>query len=279
VYLHRAKVGFFANPLKTRVSNSREFHFLTMPRWALVNLTADEILADKNGMLTPPMGGISFPRFENESQRSRTVRRDWFEQLPWEMHEVFSTTRTELENCDVILSVALDEALGLCAQSEFDKAKELAELIKGLFDQLARHLLLVIGAIEEHIQHSSIAPNVISVDPASFRSSMAQRLALINSLLVRLVFRARPRLTHKLHVLRDIIEELQLQTRERTIRIRSGVTDSPAKRWHEIEALAYDLSTCLGETTIIFFSYDSAPTESEFETLRLRLTTQTRVTR
>jgi hypothetical protein len=230
-------------------------------------------------MLTPTMGGISFPRFENESQRSRTVRRDWFAQLPSEMHEVFSSTRTELETSDAILSVALNEALGQCAQSEFDKAKELAELIKGLFDLLARRLLLVIDAIEGHIQHSSIAPNVISVDPASFRSSMAQRLALINSLLVRLVFRARPRLTHKLHVLRDIIEELQLQTRERTIHIQSGVTDSPAKQWHELEVLAYDLSTCLGETTIVLKSCFCALTESEFEAFRLRLMAQSCVTR
>jgi hypothetical protein len=279
VYFQYAQVGLFANTRKTRFRTSCEIRFLTIPRGVLVNLPADEILANENGILTPTMGVISFSRFQNASQRSRTVREDWFAQLPEEMHELFNATRSELESCDVILSVALDEALGLCAQSEFDKAKEHAELFAGLFDLLARRLLFVIDAIEEHIQHSGIAPNVTSVDPANFRSSMAQRLALINSLLVRLVFRARPRFTHKLHVLRDIIEELQLETRERTVNIRSGATDSPVKRWYELEVLAYDLSTCLGETTIVLKSCFCALTESEFETFRLRLMAQACVTR
>ena len=244
-----------------------------------MNLPADGILTSENGILTPTMGVISFSRFQNASQRSRTVRKDWFAQLPEEMQELFNATRSELERCDVMLSVMLDEALALCAQSAFDKAEEHAELFAGLFDLLVRRLLFVIDALEEHIQHSNIAPNVISVDPASFRSSIAQRLALINSLLVRVVFRARPRFTHKLNVLRDIIEELQLETRERTVNIGSGATDSSVKRWHQLEVLAYDLSICLGETTIVLKSCFCALPESEFETFRLRLTAQTCVTR
>jgi hypothetical protein len=279
MYLQCAQVGFFANIRKTRFRTSCEIRFLTITRCVLVNLATEGILVKENAIMTLLMGAIHSSQFQNASQRSRTVREDWLAQLPEEMHELFNSTRNELENCDVILSVALDEALALCARSEFDKAEDHAELFAGLFDLLARRLLFVIGAIEKHIQHSGIAPNVTSVDPASFRSSMAQRLTLINSLLVRLVFRARPRFTHKLHLLHDIIEELQLETRERTVNIRSGAADSPVKRWHELEILAYDLSTCLGETTIVLKSCFCALPESEFETFRLRLTAQACVTR
>jgi hypothetical protein len=237
------------------------------------------ILASNNGIMPRNMGAISTPRFEDSRQRSQTVRKDWFAQLPEEMYDLFCATRNELERCDVILSVALDEALALCAQSDFDKAQEHSELFAGLFDLLARRLLFVIDAIEEHVRHSGIAPNVISIDSGSFRSSMAQRVATINSLLFRFVFRARPRCAHKLHVLRDIIEGLQLETRNRTVNIRSGATASLAERWNELEVLAYDLSTCLGETTIVLKSCFCALPENEFETFRLRLAAQACVTR
>ena len=82
-------------------------------------------------------------------QRSKTVREDWSAWLPAEMDQLFGATRTELEYSNVILSVALDEAIALCEQEQFTVAQERAMVFAELFDRLAIRLRLVIRTIED----------------------------------------------------------------------------------------------------------------------------------
>ena len=122
-------------------------------------------------------------RAKRPVQRSRTVREDWFAWLPDEMDELFGATRNELECSNVILSVALDEALGLCEQEQFTIAKERVTAFVGLFDRLAVRLRLVIRTIEEHGSHFGTLPNVTALAPENFRGATAQRISIMDSLL------------------------------------------------------------------------------------------------
>jgi len=148
-------------------------------------------------------------RAKRAGQRSRTVREDWFAWLPEEMDELFGATRSELECSNGILSVALDEALALCEQEQFTVAKERVIVFAGLFDRLAMRLWLVIRTIEEHGSHFGTLPNVTALDSENFRGTTAQRISFMDNLLAKIVFRGRTRFFHKLHALREIIEELQ----------------------------------------------------------------------
>jgi hypothetical protein len=213
-------------------------------------------------------------RAKRAAQRSRTVREDWFAWLPEEMDQLFGATRSELECSNVILSVALDEALALCEQEQFTIAKERVTAFVGLFDRLALRLRLVIRTIEEHGSHFGTLPNVTPLASENFRGTTAQRISFMDSLLAKVVFRGRTRFFHKLHALKEIIEELQKETRAIVEEVSDEAQVFPDRAWRELEVLGYDLNTCMGETTVVLKSFFCALPPEELEVFRQKLVMQ-----
>jgi hypothetical protein len=213
-------------------------------------------------------------RAKRAGQRSRTVREDWIAWLPEEMDQLFGATRNELECSNVILSVALDEALALCEQQQFTIASERAVVFAGLFDRLAIRLRIVIRTIEEHGTHFGTLPNVTALASENFRGTTAQRIAFMDSLLAKVVFRGRTRFFHKLHALREIIEDLQKETRVIVEDVSDGAPLFPDRAWRELEVLGYDLNTCMGETTVVLKSFFCVLPPEELEAFRQKLVTQ-----
>jgi hypothetical protein len=208
------------------------------------------------------------------SQRSRTVREDWDAWLPAEMDQLFGATRYELETSNVILSVALDEALALSDQEQFTLAKERAVAFTELFDRLAIRLRLVIRTIQDHGSHFGTLPNVTALSAANFRGTTAQRISAKDNFLAKILFGGRTRFFHKLHALGEIIEELQEETHA-IVKDVSDVTPMfPERVWRELEVLGYDLNTCLGETTVVLKSFFCALPVEELESFRLKLVMQ-----
>ncbi len=204
-------------------------------------------------------------RAKRAGQRSRTVREDWFAWLPSEMDQLFDATRNELECSNVILSVALNEALALCEQGEFDRAKESATVFADLFDRLAVPLSSVIRTIKEHGSHFGTLPNVSPLVSSNFRGATAQRISRMSGLLAKVVFRGRTRFFHKLDSLGEIIDELQKETRSTATDVTDGSPAVTDRAWQELEVLGYDLNTCMGETTVILKSFFCALPADELE--------------
>src|SRR6202049_559337 len=213
-------------------------------------------------------------RAKRASQRTRTVREDWFAWLPDEMDELFGATRNELECSNVILSVALDEALALCEQEQFTIAKERVTAFVQLFDRLAIRLRLVIRTIEDHGSHFGTLPNVTPLASENFRGTTAQRISFMDSLLAKVVFRGRTRFFHKLHALKEIIEELQKENRVIVEDVPDGARVFPDRAWRELEERGYDLNTCMGETTVVLKSFFCALPPEELEVFRQKLVMQ-----
>jgi hypothetical protein len=213
-------------------------------------------------------------RAKRASQRTRTVREDWSAWLPDEMDQLFGATRTELECSNGILSVALDEALGLCEREQFTIAKERVAAFAELFDRLAVRLRFVIRTIEEHGSHFGTLPNVTPLASENFRGTTAQRISFMDSLLAKVVFRSRTRFFHKLHALKEIIEELQNETRIIVEDVADGAPVFPNRAWRELEVLGYDLNTCMGETTVVLKSFFCVLPAEELEAFRLKLVMQ-----
>jgi hypothetical protein len=210
-------------------------------------------------------------RAKRAGQRSRTVREDWFAWIPNEMDQLFDTTRQELESSNFILSISLDEALSLCKGGQFDSAKERVTVIAGLFDRLAVHVGHVIRTIKDHGAHFGTLPNVQPLSSSNFRGANAQRVAIMNNLLARVVFRERTRFFHKLYSLGEIVEDLQEEARAILARISEGASQFPDRAFQLLEVLGYDLNTCMGETTIILKSFFCALPPEELETFRAKL--------
>jgi hypothetical protein len=210
-------------------------------------------------------------RAKRAGQRTRNVREDWLAWIPNEMDQLFDTTRQELESSDVILSISLDEALSLCRGGQFESAKDRATVIAGLFDRLAIRVCHVIQTIKDHGAHFGTLPNVQPLSPSNFRGATAQRISVMNSLLAKVVFRERTRFFHKLQSLGEIIEDLQKEARAVLAGISEGAPEFPDRAWQLLEVLAYDLNTCMGETTIILKSFFCALPSEELEPFREKL--------
>jgi hypothetical protein len=190
------------------------------------------------------------------------------------MDQLFGDTRTELENSNVILSVALDEAIALNEREQFTLARERALAFTELFDRLAIRLRLVIRTIEDHGVHFGTLPNVTALDSTNFRGTTAQKISFKDSFLARILFGARSRFFHKLQALGEIIEELQTEARVIVQDASNGAPVFPDRVWRELEVLGYDLNTCMGEATVLLKSFFCALPVEELEAFRLKLVMQ-----
>jgi hypothetical protein len=96
----------------------------------------------------------------------------------------------------------------------------------------------------------------------------------MDNLLAKVVFRGRTRFFHKLHALKEIIEELQKETRVIVDDVSDGEPVFPDRAWREFEVLGYDLNTCMGETTVVLKSFFCALPPEELEAFRQKLVMQ-----
>jgi hypothetical protein len=187
------------------------------------------------------------------------------------MDQLFDATRNELESSNSILNITLDEALSLCKGGRFDSAKDRGEIFAGLFDRLAQLVRDVLHAIKDHGTHFGTLPNVTPLAPSNFRGSSGQRVARMNNVLARVVFRERTRFFHKLDSLDEIVQELQTEAHEIVSQISGNVSTFSDRAWQNLEVLGYDLNTCTGETTVILKSFFCALPAEELETFRQKL--------
>jgi hypothetical protein len=190
------------------------------------------------------------------------------------MDQLFGATRNELECSNVILSIALDEAISHCEQEQFTFAMERALSFAELFDRLATRLRLVICTIEEHGSHFGTLPIVAALTPANFRGVTAQRISSMDNFLAKVLFGSRSRFFHKLHALKEIIEELQKETRAIVQDVSGGAPMFPGRAWRDLEVLGYDLNTCMGETTVVLKSFFCVLPAEELEAFRQKLEVQ-----
>jgi hypothetical protein len=93
----------------------------------------------------------------------------------------------------------------------------------------------------------------------------------MSGLLAKVVFSGRTRFFHKLSSLGDIVEELQKETHVIVNDISGGNRVLTERGWQELEVLGYDLSTCMGETTVVLKSFFCALPAEELEPFRLKL--------
>jgi hypothetical protein len=216
-------------------------------------------------------GALGATRAKRAGQRSRSVREDWFAWIPNEMDHLFDATRAELESYNDILCISIDDALSLCKSGQYDSARDRAIVIAGLFDRLAARVCHVIETIKHHGSHFGIVPNVSPLSASNFRGADAQRRAVMNTVLAKVLFRERSRFFHKLSSLDEIIEVLRKEVRETLTEISAGTVKFPQPAWNLLEILCYDLSTCMGETTILLKSFFCALPPEELATFRQKL--------
>lgn len=206
--------------------------------------------------------------------RSGSVSDDWRSWLREPQDLVFRWTGGELEAGYTMLSVTLNEAIALRQEGALRKARQEASCCGELVGRFAMPLAGTLRALEGHARHYGTIPNTAPLVPANFRFSRSQRVAWMHALLCRVLFSDRSQFFHKLHALKELVEELAGHFREVALELTDGTATDPALLWESLDDLHYDLNTCLRETLVILKSFLRVLPEEEVDTFRQSLEAQ-----
>jgi len=201
------------------------------------------------------------------------VRDEWLARLTTDQEQVFRAAEARLEVSYLMLSVTLDEALGLRRQQELARARAQTRMCGALVEKLSLRLLEASRALESHARHYGTHPVVAPLDPDTFRRLESQRAAGWNALLHGVLFAGRARWFHKLETLQRIVQDSCDEFCAAAAELNAGTTVDPAEEWGALEAIHDDMNTCLREMVVMIKCFLRALPAEEVTPFRQRLET------
>jgi hypothetical protein len=167
-----------------------------------------------------------------------------------------------------MFSVSLDEALGMRRLGRFNQAQQVLRLSPQLCNRLALPLESLLGAMLQHARHFGVVPNITPLNPGNFQSSRGQRMARFNELFSKVLLTRKSQFVNKISTLEDLVEELDGNFVATAQELLEEESIQPERHWGLLDAMHYDLNTCLREAVVLCKSFlHSLPTEQfvEFE--------------
>lgn len=181
----------------------------------------------------------------------RSVREDWRADLPETRQHAFAAAVRPLETSFGMLSVAVDEAFGLRRRGTLVQAREQVGVTVELARRSAEQLLRFLRALRTLARRTRHYPSVVPLDPENFRWPTLRRLAAWEGLVESLLPTSGLRFRSKLAVLGHLIEYATAEFRHAAREISEGSSVHPESHWEALDALHYDLNSCLGEILVV----------------------------
>jgi len=154
-----------------------------------------------------------------------------------------------------MMSVALDDALSLRARAELVCARQQVSIATDLVSRFSGTLVAACHSIADQGRHVPDLPTVEPLHEEFFRGETAQSAASWNGLLHHVLFSERARFFHKLRILAHTIEQLCREFHQAAGEISDGVAVQPGASWTFLDAIHYDLNTCLREAEVVLKSF------------------------
>jgi hypothetical protein len=170
-----------------------------------------------------------------------------------------------------MFSVNLDEAVGMSRGGRSAKAYQVLGVAPALCRRLAFPLHCLLNAMLEHAKHFGTTPNLLPLDPGNFQNSRSQRAARFSDLLSKVLLTRRSQFLHKISALSDLVEELNSSFESTIEDLCELQTLQPERDWERLDAVHYDLNTCLRETVVLFKSFLHALPEQQLADFEERL--------
>jgi hypothetical protein len=211
------------------------------------------------------------------NRRNRSALSAWLARISAEKAAVYEPSVRELENSYHILSVTLNEGLGMREAGELWNARSVARLCVELAERHGAMLQGALMTIERRSRHFALLPEVQPLDPENFRSEDVRSSCFWNGLLHHVLFGARSRWFHKIMMLHEILGDVQATFLYTATEIAEGFSVSPVTDWATLERSHDDWNTCLRETTVLLKCLLTTLAPAEVEDLRHELETQRRV--
>ena len=199
------------------------------------------------------------------SARGMSVKDDWRAWLPNEKDEVFRRYVHQLEVGYNMLSVSLDEVLGLRQIRLFAKAAEALCVTVDLCSRFAGPLVGLLWSLSEHAKHHGTVPNAAPLDPANFQGVRGQRAARFNALLCRILLTDRSQFLHKISTLGEMVADLSEDFCAAAADVAESGACASDTNWRAMDSAHYDLNTCLREAIVLLKSFLMALPNNELE--------------
>jgi hypothetical protein len=211
------------------------------------------------------------------SARGTSVKEDWRAWLPEEKNEVFRACVQQLEVSYGMLSVSLNEAIGLRQAGLLAKSSQTVYVTAALCSRLTDPLAATLRALAEHAKHYGTMANSAPLDPANFQSMRSQRSARLNGLLSHVLLTHRSQFLHKISTLVEMVVDLGREFHVSADELASGASADPKFDWNTVDIAHYDLNTCLREAIVLLKSFLRAVPEEELMPFQESVSRQMRV--
>ena len=182
---------------------------------------------------------------------SVSVQSDWCGWLPEAKMQAFKVYSGEFETCYIMLSVSLNEALGLRSAGELRKSFQVIDVIPALAARLTERLQGLLCSLDEHAKHYGVVPSVEPLDAANFRGSHGQRAAHCSSLLSSVLLTQRAQFLTKITTLKHMVGDVGIDFREAAQDIVAAPADARDRLWTALDDDHFDLNTCLREAMVL----------------------------
>jgi hypothetical protein len=203
-----------------------------------------------------------------------SVSLDWRLPLRDDKSDAYLTSIRRLETSYAMFSVSLDEAFGMRRGGHHSKAYQVLAVSPALCQRLAHPLLSVLQSMLEHAKHFGTTPNLVSLAAENFQYPRSQRVARFNDLFSKILLTRRSQFLHKISALADLVEELNDSFGATVEELASGESLEPERDWETLDAVHYDLNTCLREAVVLLKSFLHALPEAQLASFQAVLEAQ-----
>jgi hypothetical protein len=180
-----------------------------------------------------------------------SVQTDWYGWLPDDKLQVFRGYSSEFEASYLMLSISLDEAVGLRDAGSVKKSLQVLEMTPSLCARLSDGLQALLAALEEHARHYGLTPSVEPLDSANFLGARGQRSARVSSVLSMVLFSQRLQFLSKLHFLRNMVLELAKDFADVVDELASGALLECSNHWSTLIQDYCDVDICFKESMVL----------------------------
>ena len=206
--------------------------------------------------LTSPTWEGSLNRFKSQTDPGTSVQVDWFGWLPEAKLRVFRAYAEDFDAYYFMLSVTLDEAIGLRDSGSLIKSLQAVLLTPTLCGRLANRLGGMLNSLEKHVECCGLMPSVSPLNPINFQGRLGKQTARRSSLLCRVLLSQRSQFLTKTRTLREMIHNLHGDYCHAAEQLSSnGTTAESAHLWEAMDKNQFDLNTCLRESTVLLKSF------------------------
>jgi hypothetical protein len=177
---------------------------------------------------------------------------DWFGGLPIAQLQAFRTYANEFEAFYLMLSVSLNEAIGLRDSGALARSHEALALTSSLCSRLAEALEDILLSLGQHSKEHETTPSVAALNPTDFLGSRSHCAALKNVICHRALFSHGARFLSKIRTLRAMVTQISRDFCQAADGLASHDTvGDSSQSWAVMDAGHFDLNTCLRESMVL----------------------------